>query len=415
MTARERLLLSLEHRQPDRVPLDIGATPSSSISAIAYNRLKAKLGISAGYTRVYDLCQQVVLPEPWLLDRFGVDVIDIAQAWDTAETDWRPVTLSDGSCAEYPVAIRTETQPDGSKAALLKDGSVGARMPNGATFFDQTVFPYLKEYPKDYRELSKAMGQVSWSAFVHAPWNHSEEATFFTELRERTHYLRENTDRALMIVCGCNLFEWGTFLRRIDEFLMDLIAEPDEVERFLDALLEKHLQTLEKVCDAVGDLVDILRFGDDLGMDSGPLMNPSLYRRYFKPRHVQLCDYVKKHSGMKTFLHSCGSLYQLFPDLIEAGFDIINPVQTSAKGMDPARLKKDFGNDIVFWGGGVDTRQILNHGTPQMVRDDVKRRLEVFMPDGGFVFGAIHNIMPDCPPQNILAMFETLEQFGSYT
>jgi uroporphyrinogen decarboxylase len=213
-----------------------------------------------------------------------------------------------------------------------------------------------------------------------------------------------------MVVAGCNLFEWGTFLRRIDNFLMDLLAEPEQVERLLDALVAIHLRTLEKVCAAVGDVADIIRFGDDLGMNTGPFMSPATYRSLFKPRHALLCDYVHKHSKMHTFLHSCGSIHALLPDLIDAGFEIINPVQTLCHDMEAERLKQDFGKDITFWGGGADTRSILNHGTPQEVKDDVRRRIDIFAPGGGFVFNTIHNILGDVPPENIEAMFEAVAE-----
>jgi len=215
-----------------------------------------------------------------------------------------------------------------------------------------------------------------------------------------------------MIVVGCNLFEWGTFLRRIDNFLMDLIIQPREVERLLDALMEIHMGTLEKVCQAVGDVADIIRFGDDLGMDSGPFMSPEIYRKLFKPRHKQLCEYARKHSRMHTFLHSCGSIYALLLDLIEAGFEIINPVQTSARDMEPERLKREFGKEITFWGGGCDTRAVLNRATPEEVRKHVLRRLEIFAPGGGFVFNTVHNILPEVPPENIVAMFEAVREFN---
>jgi uroporphyrinogen decarboxylase len=193
---------------------------------------------------------------------------------------------------------------------------------------------------------------------------------------------------------------------------MDLVSNQAEVERLLDALLELHLATLEKVCRAVGDIADILRFGDDLGMDSGPFMQPATYRKLFKPRQKILCEYVKKHSRMHTFLHSCGSIYKLIPDLIEAGFEVLNPVQTSAKDMEPERLKREFGADLTFWGAGVDTRTVLNQATCREVKDHVKRRLEILSPGGGFVFNTVHNILPDVPPENILAMFEAIEEFN---
>lgn len=159
------------------------------------------------------------------------------------------------------------------------------------------------------------------------------------------------------------------------------------------------------------DVVDILRFGDDLGMDSGPFMQLATYRKLFKPRHAMLCRYVKTHSQMHTFLHTCGSIYKLIPDLIDAGFEILNPVQTNARNMEPERLKREFGNNVTFWGGGADTRFVLNRATPAEVKAHVKQRLEVFAPGGGFVFNTVHNILPDVPPENIVAMFEALEEF----
>jgi uroporphyrinogen decarboxylase len=249
---------------------------------------------------------------------------------------------------------------------------------------------------------------VHWAARAHSPWDNAGQPDFWDRLRANALALRQSSDRAIMVVCGCNLFEWGTFLRRMDNFLMDLAAEPDAVERLLDALMEVHLATLAKVCAAVGDVVDIIRFGDDLGMDTGPFMSGATYRRFFKPRHAALYDYVHQHSQMHTFLHSCGSIHEYLPDLIESGLEIINPVQTTCFRMEPAALKKEFGRDITFWGGGCDTRTVLNRGTPQEVKDHVKRRLEVFAPGGGFVFNTVHNILPDAPPENIVATYEAV-------
>jgi uroporphyrinogen decarboxylase len=192
---------------------------------------------------------------------------------------------------------------------------------------------------------------------------------------------------------------------------MDLKRVPGEVERFLDALMERHLASLEKICKTVGDVVDIIRLGDDLGMNTGPLMGPDTYRKLFKPRHTILCNYIKTHSQMHTFIHSCGSIYKLIPDLMEAGFEIINPVQTNARDMQPQKLKKEFGANLTFWGGGADTRSVLNMGTPQQVKDNVRANIEALSSGGGFIFNVIHNILPDVPPQNIVAMFEAVDEY----
>jgi len=169
---------------------------------------------------------------------------------------------------------------------------------------------------------------------------------------------------------------------------------------------------LENVCQAVGDVADVIRFGDDLGTNQGPFMAPATYRKLFKPRHTVLNDYVKQHSQMHTFLHSCGAIYKLMPDLIDAGFEVFNPVQINSKGMDPQRLKQEFGRDVTFWGGGADTRHVLNNGAPAQVKEHVAGLLEIWMPGGGYVFNTVHNILPDVPPQNIVAMFEAVEEFS---
>ena len=194
----------------------------------------------------------------------------------------------------------------------------------------------------------------------------------------------------------------------MDNFLMDIMTDEEHVESLLDQLMIRHLGTLEKVCAAVGDVADILRFGDDLGMNTGLFMPPEKYRKLFKPRHAQLNEYVHGHSRMKTLLHSCGSLYPILPDLIEAGYDILNPVQTSARQMDPVVLKREFGRDITFWGGGCNTRSVLNLGTPEEVYRHCRERIEIFSKDGGFVFNQEHNILPDVPPENILAMYRAV-------
>lgn len=412
MAARERVLASVRHQEPDRVPVDLGGTPSSGISAIAYHNLKEHLGIGEGHTRVYDVVQQLAQPEEMILDRYGIDVVDIGRAFSTRDEDWYDISLPQGVPVQFPTWFHPVQQPDGSWDAFAPDGTRIATMPQGATFFDQTYFPYLDGYPDNYDDLPQEMPKIHWAGLVHSPWDSASEPDFWQQLRERALTLRASTDQALIIVAGCNLFEWGTFLRRLDNFLMDLVLQPAEVERLLDALMEQHLATLELVCQAVGDVADILRFGDDLGMSTGPFMSPDIYRKLFKPRHTILCNYVKTHSQMHTFLHCCGSIYKLLADLIEAGYDIINPVQTNTRDMEPERLKREFGQDITFWGGGCDTQQMLNRASPQRVKEHVKERLDIFVPGGGFVFNTVHNILPDVPPQNIVAMYEAIDEFN---
>ena len=413
MNSRERVLAAIAHKQPDQVPVDLGSTPSSGISAIAYSNLLKAIGRTDLPVQIYDVVQQLAQLDMSIIDRFGVDVLDIGRAFNTEEKDWHETILANGDKAFYPIHFNPVKQADGSYHCYDEDGKrLLAWMPQGATFFDQSYFPYINGFPENYDTLDEEMGRVLWSRYVHSPWDHAQDPDFWKTLREKTLQLRASPDKALMIVCGCNLFEWGTFLRRMDNFLMDLLCEPDQVARMLDQLLERHLATLAKVCDSVGDIVDIIRFGDDLGMTSGPFMDVDTYSSLFKPRHKQLCDYVKTHSQMHTFIHSCGSISSLMPDLIEAGIEIFNPVQTNARQMEPEFLKKEFGQDGTFWGGGVETVGTVNNGTPEQVREQVLERLEIMSAGGGFVFNTVHNILPDVPPQNILAMFDAVKEFN---
>ena len=208
------------------------------------------------------------------------------------------------------------------------------------------------------------------------------------------------------------MLELGFFLRRMDNMLMDLLADHKNLSRLLDKLMELHLAGLEKKIRSLGDLVDVIRFGDDLGMTTGPFMDLDIFREFFKPRYKVLCDYVKQNSNMKIFLHSCGSIRQFIPDLIEVGFDILNPVQTNCYGMDAAELKQEFGREITFWGGGVDTASVLPSGTPETVRADVLNRCEILSRGGGFIFAPIHNILPEVPPENVIAAYKAVGEFN---
>ena len=414
MTSRERVLAAVTHRNPDRIPVDLGATPSSGISVIACSNLVRHIGKNDLPVYIYDVVQQLAQPDRSILQLFGVDVIDLGRAFNEKPSDWYPVRMANGAEGYYPQWFKPVRQSDGSWVTYDDDGKrILSKMPVGATFFDQTYFPYIDGYPASYEGLDAEMNRVMWSRHVHSPWDHAGETDFYAQLREKALHLRQTTDKALMIVCGCNLFEWGTFLRRMDNFLMDLLCDQDQVARLLDELLQRHLATLEKVCASAGDIVDIIRFGDDLGMISCPFMDTDTYRTLFKPRHKILCDYVKTHSSMHTFIHSCGSISSLMPDLIDAGIEIFNPVQTNAYNMSPAFLKKEFGSSCTFWGGGVENVGTLNIGSKQRIRDQVFERLETFSQGGGFVFAAIHNILPDVPPENIITLFEAVQEFNN--
>ena len=409
MTRRERVLASINHKNTGSLPMDLGSNVSAGISGMAYGNLRKYLGITNGHNRIYDVVQQVAQPEIEVLDIIGADCLDVGRVYNVEDSDWYDVTLSDGTAAQWPSWFKPVHNPDGSYDYFDEEGIHIARMPKGGMCFDQQYFPYKDDIPDNMNDLDKQMSRVIWSTLVHSPWDHAGEDHFYEDLRRRCLVLRESTDRALMITCGCNLFEWGTFLRGMVNYLMDIESEPDFIIELNEALMERHLESLRKTCEAVGDVVDILRFGDDLGMNTGIFMSREKYCELFKPYHTKLNEYVHTHSNMKTFLHSCGSISPIMGDLIDAGYDIINPVQTTAKDMDPAMLKREFGKDITFWGGGCNTRSVLNHGTPQEVYDYSRRMIDIFFQDGGFVFNQEHNILGDVPPENIMAMYKAVE------
>ncbi len=410
MNSRERLLSTVNHKEPDRIPVDIGATPSSGISAVAYHNLLKYLGMDLR-NHVYDVIQEVSQPDMEILDLFRVDVLDIGRFFNDYEDYWHELEIIRGVSGLYPGWFKPEKQSDGSWLAPGASGEYIGKMPAGATFFDQMIFPYLEGYPDDYSNLAYEMSRVIWGGFGFPPFDRMEEKGFWELLRKTVIEERARTDRALLVGVGCNLFEWGTFLRRIDNFLMDLYMDPGNVIRLMDTILDRHMDFLVKICDSVGDIVDIIKFGDDLGTNAGPLIPLDIYKKFFMPRHKQMCEYVRKHSSAHTMLHCCGGIYELIPGLIEAGFEILNPVQINAFEMEPERLKREFGRDITFWGGGVNSQSILNMAKPEEVKDNVRRNIEIFSKGGGYVFNTVHNILPDVPPQNIMAMFDAIREF----
>ncbi len=404
MTSRERIIASINHIQPDKVPIDLGSSTVTGISAIAYNNLKNYLKID-GRTRVFDVVQQLANVDMEVIDKLGVDALDINRV-SVEGNEWYDVELSDGSLAQYPSWFQPVRAEDGSWYTTDKSGTLISKKAAGSAFFDQMYFPWENGYPDSLDNLKDALKKISWVVHSHAS-NLNE-----TELREKLISLKDTTKKALVMSGGVKLLELGFFIRRMDNFLMDLMMDDDKLTEMLDMLVEMHLAGLEKKCRSVGDIVDVIRFGDDLGMTSGPFMDLGTFRKYFKPRYRILCDYVRKHSNMKIFMHSCGSIKQFIPDLIEVGFDILNPVQTNCYGMNLVGLKNEFGKDITFWGGGVDTASVISSGTPEDVRRDVLIRCEILSRDGGFVFAPIHNILSEVPPQNVMAAYNAVREFN---
>jgi uroporphyrinogen decarboxylase len=414
MTRRERVLAALDHKVPDRVPVDLGAMRSTGITAGAYGRLKEHLGLREGSVQVYDVVQQLAQPEQAILDYWDADVVDLGRVFLTEPSDWKDFVLPDGRPAKIPAYINFVSDKAGGVLALASDGAPIGAMPSGAYYLSQTEFP-LKDWDGEdlsvLDRLPQLMEHVTWAALPCAPHHKPPTPEHLADIRRRAQLLHETTDYAVMVAFGANLLEWGQYLCRMDQFLMDLAADRRKAEALLDKLLESHLAGLEKLLPAVDGYVQIIQMGDDFGTQNALQISPRLYREVFKPRQKLIYETVRKKSNLRIFLHSCGAIADIIPDLIEIGVEAINPVQTSAHGMDPARLKKEYGKDLTFWGGGCDTQRMLPEGTPAEIRAHVKERMGLLSPGGGFVFTQIHNIMPHVPPANIAAMVAAVREF----
>jgi uroporphyrinogen decarboxylase len=407
LTHRQRVLTALNHQQPDRVPVDFGGHRSSGIAALLYPRLCDALGLEPRPVRVYDPTQQLAIIDEDVLDRLGVDTIELGRGFALQEQDWADWVLPDGTPCLLPAWVRPERQP-GQWVIRSKTGRVVARMPDGALYFEQCHWPFLEK--DDLDNLEEALDDQMWGAVQAPPGPLVSGPDGYQKLAEGARQLRSRTDRAIIGLFGGNLLETGQFLYRIDRFLMLLAENPSRAHAFLDRLVEIHLANLEQYLAAVGDSIDIILFGDDLGTQGGPQISPRMYREFFKPRHARMWRRAKELANVKVMLHCCGGIRPLIPDLIEAGLDATNPVQISCTGMDAAGLKRDFGNRLALWGGGCDTQWVLPHASPEEVRRYVRQQVAILSPGGGFIFQQVHNILADVPVENVIAMFQAVDE-----
>ncbi|MGA2657996.1 MAG: uroporphyrinogen decarboxylase family protein [Verrucomicrobiota bacterium] len=405
MTSRERVVAALNHQEPDRVPIDLSGHRSSGIAAMAYGRLRDFLGLPRRPIRVYDPVQQLAIVDEDLLQRFRVDTIELGRAFAQEDKYWADWVLPDGTPCLMP-AWALPDRLNGEWVLRAKpSGRVIARMPEGVWYFEQANFPFLDR--EDLDRVEAEMAECMWSAIASPPGPITAGPGGATLLTEGARQLRQRTNRAILGLFGGNLLELGQWFYRNDNFFMLLAGEPERAHRFLDRVLEIHLRNLDRFLQAVADFIDVIVFGDDLGMQSGPQVSPAMYREFFKPRERLMWQRVKQlKPHLKIMLHCCGGVRELLPDLIEAGLEAINPVQITCRGMEAEGLKADFGGRLTFWGGGCDTREVLIHGTPAQVRDHVRRQVETWRPGGGFVFQQVHNILADVPPANIVAMYD---------
>ena len=371
--------------------------------AIAYRKLRKHLGLPERPIRVYDMIQQLAIIDEDVLQRFGIDAMEMGRGFCHEDRCWKDWTLPDGSACLIPAWIDVRKE-NGDWVIYSTSGTAVGIQKAGSLYFEQMHWPLLENVPDDLSRLPEAMIDISWA--VPAPPGPN------ADLATGAKKLRQSTDRAIVALFGGNLLEWGQFLCRNDMFFMLLAGEPEKAHKLLDRLVEIHLANLEKFLGAVGKYIDIILFGDDLGMQTGPQISPAMYREFFKPRHQAMWRRAKELADVKVMLHCCGGVRELLDDLIDAGMDMINPVQITCHGMDAAELKRNFGRRMCFWGGGCDTRHMLPKATPAEIRRHVLDQLQILSPGGGFVFQQVHNIMADVPPENVVAMFDAVAEFN---
>jgi uroporphyrinogen decarboxylase len=373
-TSRERVLLALNHREPDRVPVDLGTSNATSITVPAYERLKAYLSIDAP-TRIMDRIYQVVEVDEAILQRFSVDTRLLALG---KPDNWQDIELADDCYQDEWGVVR--------------------RRPASSFCYDL--------------HRSPLSGEISLHDVLRYPWPDPQDPGRFRGLRERTLALRA-TDYAVVFPLGAGIVHQSQFLRGFEDWFVDLIWQPDLMGALMDATLDVRLEIARQALSLVGDLVDVVFVGDDLGTQTGLLMSPQTYRRVIKPRQKRAFDLIHSLTPARLAYHTCGSVAPLIDDLIEVGVEALNPVQVSARNMDTQVLKARFGSRVAFW-GGIDSQRILPCGTPDEVRQEVRLRIAHLAPGGGYVLTSVHNIQPDVPPENICALFDAAREEGGY-
>jgi len=372
MTHRERVMRALSHQEPDRVPLDFGATRSTSIVVQAYERLNAHLG-SSEPPRIFSTWLNIAHPSEAMLARFEIDTRSLSQG---APDNGQDVLLPNDSYRDEWGVVRSR--------------------PAGSLYYDLTGPPLA--------------GEVSEADLQAFRWPDPHDPGRTRGLAEAARRLHRETDYAVVLNMPGGIVHQAQFLRGFEDWFTDLVANQPFCQALMERLADLWIEMARDEFDAVGDHVDICFYGDDMAFQDGPMMSMDLYRKMIKPHHARLFSYIRSRTSAKIVYHTCGSVVHLIPDLIGMGVNALNPVQTSAKGMDTQRLKREFGKDLCFW-GAIDTQRVLPFGTPDQVRAEVKRRIEDLAPGGGYVLCAVHNIQADVSPENICAMYDAAHEY----
>lgn len=382
MTPRERLLTALEHREPDRVPIDLGGN-QTGIHKFAYEKLLKHLGLEEEI-EIMDLVQQLAKPSEAVLQRLHVDTRYVS-AGGSKDFEGGPVRI----------------ERDGQMWTDFTDefGVTWSMPDSNPYYFDITYSPLAGLVVDEIKAY---------------PFPNGGDPSRFAGLRDRVLELRRETPYAVVSGISGVVYETCWYMRGLENLFMDMLDQPEILETIIDRVLKFWMDWFKLFLDEVGDVVDVITIGDDLAAQNGPLFAPRVYRAIVKPRHKQLVQYIKSRTNAKIWYHTCGAAVEYIPDLLDNGIDILNPVQITAKDMVPSRLKADFGDRLTFWGGAIDTQHVLPVASPEQVKEEVRSNIEVFKLGGGYVFNNVHNIQADVPPENIVALFDAAYEFGGY-
>ncbi len=421
MNSRQRVQLALNHKEPDRVPLDLGGSAVTGMHVSSVYKLRQALELDEPGTPVkivepYQLLGEI---KPDLMEALGVDIIGLGSQktlFGFKNEEWRPWTFFDGTPTLVPAGFNTIPEPNGD-ILMYPEGDPTAppsgHLPKNGWYFDTIVRqPEIDDKTLKIEDNLEEFGPIS-----------DAELDYF---QKTVGQVDRETDKGILANFGGTAFgdialvpaPWLKYpkgIRAIDEWYMSTISRRDFVYRVFERQCEIGLANLEKIFAITGNRIDaVMVTGTDFGTQRGPFISVKAYRNLYRPFHEAVNGWIHSHTTWKTFIHSCGSVRALIPDFIAAGFDILNPVQTSAAQMGSEGLKRDFGDQITFWGGGVDTQHTLPDGTPQDVSDEVRQRLKTFGKGGGFIFNTIHNVQPRIPAENLLALYQTVKRDGNY-
>ena len=378
MNSRERLLTALNHHEPDRIPYDLGSTQVTGIHVVAYRRLREYLGLPMIEPTIVDEVQGLARPDDDVIEQFGVDVRGL---FPLNSHNWNVAGVDVGDHWEYVDEwgiTQHKPKPDGLYYSVVK---------------------------------SPLSGSITLDEVRNYAWPNTGAPCRIAGLREQALAYRAQGKAVMIKGVLAGVFEMSQRMRGMQELLIDMASNPVLAGALFDKLVELKLAFWEMALLQLADVIDVVSEADDYGTQASQLISPRMFRQQIKPRLKVLFARIKELApNAKLFFHSCGNVRPLLPDFIEMGVDILNPIHVTATGMEPIALKRDFGKDLVFWGGGVETQSVLPFGTPQEVKDNVRRNIDALAPGGGFVFNTIHNIQADVPPENVLTMWEALRE-----